>query len=260
MSISAVDQGLVSLIERDAFRSEMNATGEAYAEMNTYISNIEADLRSIETFERDLRAQEQQGFDVGSSLRSLTFQREQLRCDMQFYVQMRDVYLSRQYSDLYKFAAAIAHAAATIEPRQPGQTVEDLAASKMGVARVFDPEASYSMVDSFNCLGLCENLLYELAADIAAFEPRIAEAESRARRGFQTGNLVSTMKAQQLRLRTEFQSSIVQIRDFLKNGRLFAARALKRVKLISNEIVTEQEVQDADDAGGAGGDDAGAGT
>ena len=34
MSISAVDQDLVSLIERDAFRGEMNATGEAYAEMN----------------------------------------------------------------------------------------------------------------------------------------------------------------------------------------------------------------------------------
>lgn len=264
MSIAAEDRELSAQVDRDTFRQTLNDTSEAYANMESYINNLESDLRSIETYERDLATQESMGFDVGSSRATLSFQRSQMTTDLEFFQGMKELYLRRMYSDMYKFAEAIALNAATIEPREAGETAEELAAQKMSLARRFDASSQYTMQDAFSMLGVCENLLLELSSDIAAFTPKIQEAEARAQRGFQVGSLISNMRSQQTRLRTEFVASIEQLKEFLKGNANFAKRCLRRIQMISSEIVTEQEARSADPpagggAGGAGGGGTGGG-
>ena len=254
MSIAAEDRALSEMVDRDAFRTSLNEMSESYANMDSFINNLESDLRAIQTYERDLEAQEQMGFDVGSSRATLSFQRSQLDTDLGFFQGMKILYLRRMYSDLYEFASGIALNAATIEPRQDGQTPDELANTKMAAARPFDSGVEYTMQDAFSILGLCENLLLELSSDIAAFTPKIAEAEARAARGFQVGSLISNMRSQQTRLRTEFEASITQIREFLAGNARFASRCLRRIQMISNEIVTQQEADGAMGATGATGD------
>ena len=258
MSISAVDKDLADLVARDEFRASLNQTSEAYAEMQTFITNIESDLRSILTYTEELERQEQMGFDVGSSRATLKFQEGQMQTDLDFFQSMKTLYLRRIYADMHQFATNIATSAATIEPRPAGQTVEQLRDEKMRLAREFNVEGIYTMQDAYAILGLCENLLLELASDIAAFTPKIQEAEARANRGFQVGSLITMLRSQQVRLRTEFISSIEQIKEFLAGNARFAARCLRRIQLISNEIVTREEAAAATpDATADAGDDAG---
>jgi len=255
--IAAVDESLASQIDRDNMRTKMQGMSDAYTDMEQYISNLRSDLRSIESFKDDLVLQAQQGYEVGSSMETLSFQSKQLQTDLTFFADMRTMYIRRTYADLWRFCSHIAENAAAIEPRAPGQTTEELAANKMRGARALTEEDEYTTQDCFNALNLAQSLLLELAGDIASFDNKVGEAEARASRGFQVGNLVVHLKTQRTRLRTSFTASIEQIDGFLDANVAFARRALKRIETISGEIVDENEAAaaaaaddaaDADDA------------
>lgn len=243
MSIAAEDADLAKLVDRDGFRASLNSMSESYEKMTTYINNIESDLRSIESYADELHRQEEQGYNVGSSLATLTFQRGQLKTDLDFFQSMKALYLKRIYADLFSFCETISAAAATIEPRQPGESVDDLKTRKMSAARAFDDASTYTMNDNFSILSLSESLLLELASDIASFTPKIVAAEQRQQRGFQVGSLITQLTSQQLRLKSEFTSQIAMIKGFLETNARFASRCLNRIQMISNEIVTAEEQQ-----------------
>lgn len=249
--IAAVDKELTDMVDRDKFRQRLNSMNDSYEKMSTFIDDLRGDLRSIEQFERDIKQQEGMGFDCGSSLATLQFQRSQLSTDLTFFENMKKLYLKRTYSDLYSFASEIGMSASAIEQRRDGETTEELHERKMSGAREFDQEQEYQMNDNFNILSLAESLLMELAQDIAGFTSRIGEAEARAARGFQIGSLVTTLRSQQVRLRSEFVASIAQITAFLDTNVKFAGRCLKRIETISQEIMTEEEARTAEDGGDA---------
>ena len=50
------------------------------------------------------------------------------------------------------------------------------------------------------------------------------------------------LESQKTKLTLEFKGYVMRIRQFLEQNRRFADRCLNRVKMISNEIVTEQEL------------------
>jgi hypothetical protein len=254
--IAAVDESLTSQIDRDEMRSKMQQMSDSYTDMEQYISNLRSDLRSIESFKNDLVTQAEQGYEVGSSMETLAFQSKQLQTDLTFFSDMRTMYIRRTYADLWRFCKQIATNAAAIEPRAPGQSTDELAEMKMRGARSLSEEQEYSTQDCFNALNLAQSLLLELASDVASFDSKVTEAEARAARGFQVGNLVVHLKTQRTRLRTSFTASIEQIDGFLNANVAFAGRALGRIKMISAEIVDENEVAANDTAADAADADA----
>ena len=85
--------------------------------------------------------------------------------------------------------------------------------------------------------------LRELADDIGTFTDRINTAKDREARGFSVGNLIMNLQGQQQKLSLEFTSYIERLTKFLNQNKNFSGRCLKRIQLISSEIVTAEEKQ-----------------
>ena len=79
--------------------------------------------------------------------------------------------------------------------------------------------------------------------DIATFSERITAAENNEKRGFSVGNLILNLKEQQSSLTFAFKSYCARLEQFLKENYKFLTRCVKRIELISSEIITEDELK-----------------
>ena len=102
-AIRPTDSELRDKIEADEYNSILNEINSKYAEMDKFIGNLESDITSIKDFEKDMVADRERGYDVGTSLDTLGFQKDSLQIDLDFFVHMKDVYIKKLYGDLYKY-------------------------------------------------------------------------------------------------------------------------------------------------------------
>merc|ERR1712072_299183 len=100
-AIRPSDNALREKIEEDKYYEVLNIINQKYTEMETYISNLESDISSIKDFEGEMKADMERGYDVGTALDTLGFQRESLEIDLDFFVHMKKVYPRKLYGDLY---------------------------------------------------------------------------------------------------------------------------------------------------------------
>ena len=77
----------------------MNRT---YEVMEKYINNLKSDVVSITDLVKRLEKDKTRGYDVGSSLDTLNFQKNTLEIDLNFFTHMKKVYVNKLYEDLYK--------------------------------------------------------------------------------------------------------------------------------------------------------------
>ena len=113
-----------------------------------------------------------------------------------------------------------------------------------GAAEYSDDESvTFVMSDVFALLSVTERNLYELSSDIATFSERITAAENNEKRGFSVGNLILNLKEQQSSLTFAFKSYCARLEQFLKENYKFSTRCVKRIEMISSEIITEDELK-----------------
>ena len=256
-AIQPVENDLSKLIDRDFYRSTLADISSKYEGMQTFINNLAQDIGSIDEFLEQLERDAAQGFDVGSSQETLIFQRSTLQIDLDFYEQMKSTYLRKIFTDLYSFTDGIVTAAIEIEPNPTQRSVDDLKEGKMGGVTNVGSTDTVTISEIYGLLNVTERNLFELGSDIASFNTKISDAKAKQDRGFSIGNLLINLESQKTKLTLEFKGYIIRIRQFLEQNSRFAERCLKRVKMISNEIVAEGEAAapsqqpDADDAGEA---------
>tara|TARA_Y100000589_G_scaffold300928_1_gene311457 strand:- start:112 stop:684 length:573 start_codon:yes stop_codon:yes gene_type:complete len=180
---------------------------------------------------------------------------------------MKSVYIKKLYGDLYKYCDGIIENALAIEEIPEGFTKEQIKIRKFRNMQPYppqmvdnpkyldangepvtgepelieDPQAKYDMNEIFALINCTTSNLRELAEDIGTFTDKITSAEEKQKRGFNVGNLIMNLKGQQQKLTLEFDSYIVRLTDFLNQNKNFSGRCLNRIKIISNEIVTEEE-------------------
>ena len=238
--------------------------------MDKYIGNLESDIQSIKEFETELFADKEKGYDVGTSLDTLGFQKDSLEIDLDFFLHMKNVYIKKLYGDLYKYCDSIIENALAIEDIPINSTKEQVKSRKFrnmtpypepmidnpaaldengniieGIpAKIPDPYVVYDMNGIFALINCTTSNLRELAEDIGTFTDRINNAEDKQKRGFNVGNLIMNLKGQQQKLTIEFESYIVRLSDFLDQNKNFSGRCLNRIKMISNEIVTTEELEE----------------
>lgn len=241
-AIQPVENELSNMIERDFYRNTLADISSKYESMQTFINNLAQDIASIDDFLEQLDRDASQGFDVGSSKETLLFQRSTLQIDLDFYQQMKRAYLKKIYDDLFAFTDGIVNATVEIEPNPMGKATEELKSSKMGGLRPTSVDADVSVSEIYGLLNVTERNLFELGSDIASFSTKLADARRKQDRGFAIGNLVINLESQKTKLTLEFKGYIIRIRQFLEQNKRFAERCLNRVKMISNEIVSEQEL------------------
>jgi len=240
-AIQPVENELNALIKRELYRQILAEISTSYEEMQTYINNLAQDIASIDEFVEKLDRDEQQGFDVGTSKQTLLFQRGTLQIDLTFYNDMKKTYLRKIYEDLWNYTDGIITSAVEIEANPTGRPVSEIKEGKQAGCRTYSDEEDYSMSEIYMLLSTTERNLFELSSDIASFRSLIESATEKQNRGFAIGNLLVNLQSQQTKLTLEFKSFIIRLEQFLKQNAKFAGRCLNRVKLISNEIVTEQE-------------------
>ena len=234
--------------------------------MDKYIGNLSSDIMSIRDFENDMLADKARGYDVGTSLDTLGFQKESLQIDHDFFVHMKDVYIKKLYGDLYKYCDGIIESALAIEEIPSNSTrtqvkerkfrnmtpyppkkipnpaaVDELGAPVPGVPEeIEDPLAKYDMNEIFTLINCTTSNLRELADDIGTFSARINVAKEKEARGFSVGNLIMNLESQKQKLTLEFSSYIERLTKFLQQNATFSGRCLNRIQMISNEIVIKQ--------------------
>jgi len=266
-AIKPSDSVLRDQIDADGYNNTLNVVNSKYTEMDKYIGNLESDVMSIKDFEKDVLADQARGYDVGTSLDTLGFQKDSLQIDLDFFKHMKDVYIKKLYGDLYKYCDSIIESALSIEELPENSTREKVKERKFRnmtpyppkmipnpsavdadgneVAdvpkEIMDPFVKYDMNEIFALINCTTSNLRELAEDIGSFEDKINRAKEREKRGFNVGNLIMNLEGQKQKLTLEFTSYISRLSKFLEQNKNFSDRCLNRIKLISSEIVTSEE-------------------
>ena len=181
---------------------------------------------------------------------------------------MKKVYITKLYGDLYKYCNGIIENALAIEEIPIGMTKESIKERKFRnmtpypaqlvpnpnyldvegnpvegeKEQIPDPLAKYDMNEIFALINCTTSNLRELAEDIGSFDIKINRAKERETRGFNVGNLIMNLEGQKQKLTLEFTSYISRLTKFLDQNKNFSDRCLNRIKLISSEIVTAEEV------------------
>ena len=266
-AIQPTDSALRDKIDSDKYNNILNEINAKYTEMDKFIGNLESDIQSVKDFEQDMLADKERGYDVGSSLDTLGFQKDSLQIDLNFFTHMKSVYIKKLYGDLYKYCDGIIENALAIEEIPEGFTKEQIKTRKFRNMQPYpppmisnpnyldaegnpieneaemieDPNSKYDMNEIFALINCTTSNLRELAEDIGTFTDKITSAEEKQKRGFNVGNLIMNLKGQQQKLTLEFDSYIVRLTDFLNQNKNFSGKCLNRIKIISNEIVTKEE-------------------
>ena len=270
-AIQPTDSVLRNKIDSDGYNSTLNEVNAKYAEMDKYIGNLESDVESIKDFEKDILSDKERGYDVGTSLDTLGFQKDSLQIDLDFFIHMKDVYIKKLYGDLYKYCDGIIESALAIEVIPANTTREAVKSRKfrnmspypapnianpsaMDAAgnpvegepsEIPDPNVKYDMNEIFALINCTTSNLRELAEDISSFDDKLARARERETRGFSVGNLIMNLEGQKSKLTLEFDAYIVRLAQFLDQNKDFSDRCLNRIKLISSEITTAEEAEEA---------------
>ncbi len=276
-AIRPANSSLRDKIDTDGYNSILNEINAQYTEMDKFITNLNSDILSIKDFENEMLKDRARGYDVGTSLDTLGFQKDSLQIDLDFFVHMKDVYIKKLYGDLYKYCEAIIENALAIEDIPDGSTRETVKARKFRnmvpypppmvanpaaldengapvegePAEIEDPFVKYDMNEIFALINTTTSNLRELADDIGTFTQRIENAQQKEARGFSVGNLIMNLQSQEQKLTLEFSTYIERLGKFLEQNKSFSVRCLNRIQMISNEIVTKEELEEAteDDSG-----------
>jgi hypothetical protein len=274
-AIKPSESALRDKIDADSYNNTLNEINAKYTEMDKFIGNLQSDIMSIKDFEKDMLADKARGYDVGTSLDTLGFQKDSLTIDHDFFIHMKDVYIKKLYGDLYKYCDGIIEDALAIEDIPNGSSREQVKERKFRnmipypppmvpnpkaldtegnpvenePAEIEDPTAKYDMNEIFALINCTTSNLRELADDIGTFTQRINSAREKETRGFSVGNLIMNLESQKQKLTLEFETYIERLGKFLEQNKSFSGRCLKRIEMISSEIVTAEEQQDqqADD-------------
>ena len=261
-AIKPTESQLRDQIDADSYNATLNDINAQYTEMDKFIGNLASDIMSIKDFEKDMIADQERGYDVGTSLDTLGFQKDSLQIDHDFFVHMKDVYICKLYGDLYKYCDGIIESALAIE-EIPGDTTREQVKSRKfrnmtpypapmipnpkaesdpeAPPEIPDPSARYDMNEIFALINCTTSNLRELADDIGTFSARITAATEKESRGFSVGNLIMNLESQKQKLTLEFESFIERLTKFLDQNKNFSGRCLNRIKIISDEIVTAEE-------------------
>jgi hypothetical protein len=268
-AIRPIDSALLDKINADQYNSVLNEINARYSEMETYIGNLRSDIQSVKEFEDQVISDKARGYDVGTSLDTLSFQKESLQIDLLFFEHMKDVYIKKLYGDLYTYCDSIIEDALSIETIPQGTSRDQVKIRKFrGMtpyppplvpnpratdtdgnpvegepSEIPDPTATYDMNGIFALINTTTSNLRELADDIGTFTDKINNAKEKEGRGFNVGNLIMNLEAQKQKLTLEFDSYIIRLAKFLEQNKNFSGRCLKRIQLISQEIVTAEEAQ-----------------
>ena len=266
-AIKPTDSNLRDQIDSDAYNTTLNEINIKYTEMDKYIGNLQTDILSIKDFETTVLNDKERGYDIGSSLETLGFQKDSLQIDLDFFVHMKDVYIKKLYGDLYQYCDDIIESALAIEEIPANSTKETVKVRKFRnmvpypaplidnpnyldndgnpvegeKEQITDETVKYDMNEIFALINCTTSNLRELSEDIGSFDDRINVAKERETRGFSVGNLIMNLESQKQKLTLEFTSYIERLSKFLDQNKEFSGRCLNRIKLISNEIVTSEE-------------------
>lgn len=269
-AIRPTDSELRDKIEADEYNNILNEINSKYAEMDKFIGNLESDIESVSDFIKEVIVDQERGYDVGTSLDTLSFQKDSLVIDNDFFKHMKQVYIRKLYGDLYKYCDGIIENALAIEEIPQGYTREQIKQRKFRNMSPFpakmvpnpkyldmegnpvegepeeipDPASKYDMNEVFALINCTTSNLRELAEDIGSFDTKITRAKEREARGFSVGNLIMNLESQKQKLVLEFASYIIRLKKFLLQNKNFSTRCLNRIKMISNEIVTAEELEE----------------
>ena len=83
-AIRPTESQLRDKIDSDSYNATLNEINAKYTEMDKYIGNLESDISSVNDFITDVKTDMEQGYDVGTSLDTLGFQKDSLEIDNNF--------------------------------------------------------------------------------------------------------------------------------------------------------------------------------
>ena len=106
-SIKPVNNELNDLVKTVLYRTIVNQISEKYSVMDGFINNLTSDINEISNVVNQLNRDRKRGYDIGTSLDTLGFQKDTMTLDKNFFEKQKDTYLKKIYKDLYKYTEGI---------------------------------------------------------------------------------------------------------------------------------------------------------
>ena len=132
-AIRPSDSELRDKIDSDSYNNILNQINAKYTEMDKFIGNLESDIQSVKDFEKDMLLDKERGYDVGSSLDTLAFQKDSTN-RFKFFYSSKDVYIKKLYgSDYINIVMLLLKTLTAIEELPDGFTRERAAKKNLDI-------------------------------------------------------------------------------------------------------------------------------
>ena len=102
-TIKPVNNELNDLVKTTLYRTIVNQISEKYNVMDGFINNLKSDINEIGNVVGQLNRDKDRGYDIGTSLDTLGFQKDTMTLDKNFFESQKATYLKKIYKDLYKY-------------------------------------------------------------------------------------------------------------------------------------------------------------
>ena len=99
-SIKPVNNELNDLVKTVLYRTIVNQISEKYSVMDGFINNLTSDINEISNVVNQLNRDRKRGYDIGTSLDTLGFQKDTMTLDKNFFEKQKDTYLKKIYKHL----------------------------------------------------------------------------------------------------------------------------------------------------------------
>ena len=91
-SIKPVNNELNDLVKTVLYRTIVNQISEKYSVMDGFINNLTSDINEISNVVNQLNRDRKRGYDIGTSLDTLGFQKDTMTLDKNFFEKQKDTY------------------------------------------------------------------------------------------------------------------------------------------------------------------------
>merc|ERR1711871_1050965 len=125
-NIAPQDNELIVLIKDREYSEIIRKINVHYATMDGFIDNLNSDINDIGDLLTSLETDQANGYDVGTSLETLTFQKDTLTLDRDFFETQKNTYVKKIYTDLYNYCNGIIDKCIEIEELREGETIEEV--------------------------------------------------------------------------------------------------------------------------------------
>lgn len=238
MQNNNIDEFKGAIIESSdnvTYTDNIKASLDLFGQVGGFIDNLKNDYKGVETYLNDLRTLKMRGFKVDNSIARLEFQLDQTQVSITSLKKQKLNRLLLLKTDIIELSKSVLNKRLIIDDKEQARIDGFFKELK----DIQDKKDDFDTTDIEQLVTISLNHMSDLLLDVGKFDSQIEEAMKYARRNYDIGDLVNTLKQQKDGLKSSYDI-------FLTNFARLSIKHLSRTKNYIEDIKKEaQKIRDA---------------